>query len=119
MTAELEDHSTPLRTITFIESHTGSEYRFLGARVLENGDLLIEGQDIGSTAEELYGEREFEYEVRVAAEHVPAVLLWLLKERFATQALTSQGFSLQGFTSTVDLRRWLDEHHIPSQFATY
>ena len=98
------DDLRSLRAITLLEERIGDEYRFLGARLLENGDLLIEGQDIGSTAEQFFGEREYEYEVHIEAHYVPAVLLWLLKERF---------------TSDITFRSWLDELKIPHRFATY
>ena len=94
----------PLRAITFFEQRLGDDYRFLGARFMENGDLLLEGQDIGATPERFFGEREYEYQCLVAAKDVPAVLLWLLKERF---------------TTTSDFRTWLADHGIPNQFMAF
>ena len=36
-------------------------YRYLGARIKENGDLLIEGQDLGSGVEDAFGCAEYEW----------------------------------------------------------
>lgn len=51
----------PLRAITIYEERNAGEYSFLGARLLENGDLILEGQDIGDASERIFGEREYEY----------------------------------------------------------
>jgi hypothetical protein len=104
VSSNLPDNSQPLRAITLIEQRFGNEYRFLGARLVENGDLLLEGQDIGDTPEQFFGEREYEYQYTIEAQHVPAVLLWLIKERF---------------TSDIDFRTWLTEHNIPNRFDTF
>jgi len=51
---EIQDHSLPLRAITLIEQRNGDDYSFLGARLLKNGDLILEGQDIGETPERFF-----------------------------------------------------------------
>jgi hypothetical protein len=100
----MNQEELPLRALTLYEERSAGEYSFLGARLLENGDLILEGQDIGDAPERFFGEREYEYQHTVDARDVPAVLLWLIKERF---------------TSDIDFRTWLQEHGIPSRFATF
>ena len=42
--------------------------RYLDTSIQPNGDLLIEGQDLGPAVEEFFGVREYEWKWTVAAE---------------------------------------------------
>jgi hypothetical protein len=76
----------------------------LTAIVKETGDLVLEGYDIGPTVEKCKGDIDYEYWRTVKAEHVPLVLLHLIKDRFKDES---------------EFRVWLEEKGIPSIFTSY
>jgi hypothetical protein len=58
-----------------LRNTTGPEgLRHLDARVGARGDVVIEGQDLGSGVEEIFGAREYEWTWTVAAADVPALV---------------------------------------------
>jgi hypothetical protein len=89
--------------ITLREDRTEGDVSILTAYVKETGELVLEGYDIGKTAERYWGREEYEYWRIVAPENVPQVLLQLLKERFKTD---------------TEFHDWLTERGIPSDFTT-
>jgi hypothetical protein len=76
----------------------------LTAIVKDTGDLVLEGYDIGPTVEKCKGDIDYEYWRTVKAEHVPLVLLHLIKDRFKDES---------------EFRAWLEEKGIPSSFTSY
>ena len=76
----------------------------LTAIVKDTGDLVLEGYDIGPTVEKCKGDIDYEYWRTVKAEHVPLVLLHLIKDRFKDES---------------EFRVWLEEKGIPSIFTSY
>ena len=64
------------RNVVLREERSQSDSRYLGAYVAENGDLTIEGQDLGSGVETFWGpgHREYEWSIVVRASHVPALI---------------------------------------------
>ncbi len=62
--------------ITLREDHTGHDVRRLWARVDANGDLLIEGQDLGPGVASFWGAGSSEYEwiITVRAPHIPSLV---------------------------------------------
>lgn len=80
------------------------EVSLLEAYVEEGGDLVIEGYDLGKTVKEVWGDTDYEYWRRVKREHVPTVLLQLIKERFS---------------SDVAFHDWLKEKGIPDEFSSW
>ena len=118
MTDEKGVDPRSLRSITLIEQRMVDDFRFLGARLLENGDLVVEGQDIGSAVEQFWGEREYEYQLTVAAQYVPALLLCLLQLHFPGNHNATAEFAT-GFATVSDFRAWLDAYGIPSDFISY
>lgn len=99
-----EERDPFARSVTLVDERIGSDVHFVGIRLLDNGDLLLEGQDINATAERFFGEREYEYQRKVEAKYLPAMLLWLLQERFA---------------SDTEFHAWLAQHNVPNQFTTW
>ena len=82
----------------------GGDVRVLEAYVAKNGDLVLEGQDLGPKVEEIWGDTDYEYWRTVPAKHVPKVLLQLIKDRF---------------TSDLDFHAWLESKGIPNKFENY
>ena len=56
----------------------------LTARITEDGDLLISGQDIGDAVEEFWHDLDFEYFLKVESAHLDA-LLRLLREELSLE----------------------------------
>ena len=81
-----------------------NEHHILTALLNSSGDLVLEGYDIGPSVEKFFGDSDYEYWRTVKAEHVPLVLLHLIKDRFEKES---------------DLKAWLDEKGIPSEFSSY
>ena len=95
----------PIRKITIFDRRTTTgERHVLTARVTDLGDLLLEGYDLGRSVKEFFGDEDFEYSRTVKAADVPAVLLHLIRERFANET---------EFTS------WLDDKGISNSFDYY
>ena len=59
-----------------------NEHHKLEAYVNDTGDLVLAGYDAGDSVKEHYDDFDHEYWHTVKAEYVPAVLLWLIKEKF-------------------------------------
>lgn len=77
---------------------------FLEAKISENGDLVLEGQDLGRLVQETWGDEDYEYWLTVAGEYKDTVLLYLLKERFESETA---------------FREWLKEREIPHRFMSF
>jgi hypothetical protein len=86
------------------ERSADGEVSLLEAYVESGGDLVIEGYDAGASVKRAWGDADYEYWRRVKREHVPLVLLHLIKERFA---------------SDVDFHKWLREKNIPDEFSSW
>ncbi len=80
------------------------EVSLLEAYIDDSGDLVLEGYDLGETVKEVWGDADYEYWRRVKREHLPAVLLLLLQERF---------------TRDSDFHAWLAARGIPDEFSSW
>jgi hypothetical protein len=99
-----EADAGPMREIALGESQTGAGSHSLTARVEVDGTLVLEGYDTGELPKQFFGDSDYEYWLTVKPEQVPAVLLWLLKERFS---------------STSQFKEWLAGKGIPNEFFSY
>ncbi len=90
--------------LTLIDEKTDRVSINLVARIADGGDLILEGQDPGKTVEETFGDGDYEYALKVAADLKDTVLLLLIKERFATDA---------------EFRARLDEKRIACEFWSF
>lgn len=63
-------------SITLRAEHSDKNVRQLWARVAANGDLIIEGQDLGPGVEAFWGagSSEYEWTITVRAPHVPSLI---------------------------------------------
>ena len=53
------------------QERSKTDSRYLGAKLKENGDLVFEGQDLGSGVEEVFGASEYEWYWTVKAVDIP------------------------------------------------
>ena len=93
-----------IHKVTLRERRTADDLSRLEAILKENGDLVLEGYDLGDVVKEAWGDDDYEYWLTVNKEHVLKVLLELIKDQFTT----SSGF-----------RKWLESKDIPSEFDSW
>ncbi len=83
------------------EGAASGDRRVLDAYVDEDGNLVLEGQNLGPTVSEVFGDLDDEYWRKVKKEGVPKVLLLLIEARF---------------DSALTFTKWLNAHGIESEF---
>lgn len=97
------------KSVTLREERRPGDYRFLGATLEKNGDLVFEGQDLGQGVRDAFGCAEYEWRWAVKAPDVGALrnalggsgnVLDLLKKRFSG-------------ANAAALRGFLEEHEVP------
>ena len=94
-----------MKKITIYDYKTrDNETHNLFAEIQDNGDLVLSGYDCGQSVKRFFGDFDHEYWLKVKAENVPSVLLYLIKERFKDD---------------TDLREWLDEKNIKFEFCSF
>ena len=55
--------------IDLIESRSERISTHLSAKVVENGDLMLEGQDLGSLVEKQFGDSDYEYSLKIKSKY--------------------------------------------------
>ncbi len=115
----------------------------LDAAIDGEGNLVLEGYDHGSRVEELLGDSDYEYWLKVQAWHLGHVFDELLADLFPEPAereawlgragvertrerpsealllLVQEAFSNGRFTSDSEFRSWLDDRRIASEFSSW
>ena len=86
--------------------------RFLSAEFQHNGDLVFEGQDLGSVVEAFFGSPEYEWRWTIEAEHVP-ILQKALGEDGDIINLLETRFSNE---KSAGVLSFLEEHNIPFEY---
>ena len=103
-------------SVVLRKERSGMDSRYLGAKLNEDGDLIIEGQDLGPTVEAFWdaGNTEYEWAIVVHAANIPLFVaalggapgvdvLPLLASRFADD-------------ERYGSKTFLDEHDVPTEF---
>jgi hypothetical protein len=62
------------RKVRLRNEHTGRDRRFLGAFLDANGDLHIDGQDLGPATTPVSPDGEYEWFATIRSEHVPQLV---------------------------------------------
>ena len=57
-----------IRSVTLVDSRSERVSVCLRAAITEEGDLQLEGQDVGSLVQEFWGDFDYEYWITVPAE---------------------------------------------------
>ena len=73
-------------------------------KYLKKGDLVIDGCDAGELAEEMFGDWDYEYWLTIPEKFKETIMLNLIKDRFS---------------SVHEIKKWLDQLGIPSEFSSY
>lgn len=101
----MEDNDS--REVEIFRKQVNNTLLILNVKILSNGDLSMEGHDIGDAPRQAWGHDDYEYAVSVGAEHKDRVLLLLIKERFDTR------------TPSSDFMEWLKANNIPNEFSSW
>ena len=100
---------------------------------IDDEGLVIEGQDLGSGVEAIWGDLDYEYWLVVAPKYLDRVLEQLALELDRPiEVLDSPGernvllldlvkgaWERGRFATDVDFRQWLDSIRVPSKFSSY
>lgn len=99
-----------MKKITLYDQKFGKkEHRVLEVKISDEGNLVFEGFDLGDFVKEYWGDSDYEYWLTIKAEHLPTVLLHLIKECFDNKI----------FTNDSEFRDWLKKKGIPSDFQSW
>jgi hypothetical protein len=98
-------HKRPIKRIVLRKERKGKDSRHLEAKVEDNGELILSGQDLGPEVRRFFQTDEYEYFYRVPSSYKDTVLLRLLKEKFDEEDFL--------------LDEWLQKHGILYEFENY
>ncbi len=103
------------RVIRLRKERSDGDWRSLWVRLKPDGDVVIEGQDLGDTVEKHWGSREYEWDITIRAPDVPGYVRALggTPGRDDPLAAVKRRFKEDERCVT---QRFLDEHEIPYGF---
>lgn len=81
----------------------GSTSRFIHARIEDNGNLVMDGQDVGDAPQKWFGDEDYEFWVTVEAEDKDSLILALIERLFGGK-----------FGAVGEFREFLRERGFPS-----
>ena len=87
-----------IRKVTLRESRTKNDYSVLEAYINKDGDLVMEGYDIGETPEKFWGDSDYEYGRVIKGKYKNKVLSGLIEDQFSVES---------------DFKAWLDSKRVP------
>lgn len=82
------------KNVVLREERKLGDYRFLGVEIKSNGDLVFEGQDLGSDVEKAFGAKEYEWYWTINESDIPKFqkaiggkggILTLLEKNFSNE----------------------------------
>jgi hypothetical protein len=94
----------PIKKVTMMEFKAERDSRHLDAKIDDEGNLVLEGYDIGDSVEEFWGDFDYEYWLTVSQEYKDTVLLLLIQEKFENSSA---------------FKTWLEEKDIPHKFDSW
>lgn len=86
----------------------GPTSRFIHARIEDNGNLIVEGQDVGEAPQKWFDDEDYEFWVTVKAEDKDSVILALIEKLFGGR-----------FSAVDEFRDFLKEKGIPFGWMTW
>ncbi len=107
----------PSKTITLRQEHSEKDTWSLCATVEENGDLIIEGQDLGPSVERFWGAglTEYEWDIKVRAAHIPELIAALGgKEGDDVLSLLAARYNEDDRYAS---RNFLEQRRVPFEFS--
>ena len=99
------------------EDHDGNDHRYLSASVDDQGNLVIEGQDLGPATAIISSDGEYEWRRTIAAKDVPR-LLQLLDAAPGADVLQILAAHWTGVNS-YELEKRIRHGDLPSSVSTW
>jgi hypothetical protein len=91
-----------------IARQEGTAFRRIDLRLKDDGEIVLEGQDMGPAVETIWGDTDYEYWVRVAPLSLPKLAFELLREKF-----------LGRLDAVTAFRDWCRAHGVEHEFDNY
>ncbi len=103
---------TNKNSIILRKENTPGDYRFLDAEIKANGDLVFNGQDIGSGVESIFGYREYEWCWTIQKKYIQQFIN-TINEKGEILDLLEKNFSNE---RAAELHGFLKKNNIPFGF---
>jgi len=103
-----KDEEQPKAKSVSLYEQRGETSRFIDAEIVESGDLVVSGQDVGKAPREFWGDADYEFWVFVPSGHKDDVLLALMERLYGGNA-----------SAVSDFRNPLKSRGIPNEFDTW
>ncbi len=94
-----------MKQVTLIDRETDRIEIHLTADITPEGDLLLSGQDLGSAVEEIWGDDDYEYWLKVPSEEKDHVLVEFSKVAFQDTDLLLSWLDSRGILYVQDSKR--------------
>jgi hypothetical protein len=91
-----------------IARQEGTAFRRVDLRLKDDGEIVLEGQDMGPAVEAVWGDTDYEYWVRVARRSLPKLAFELLREKFVGR-----------LDAVTAFRDWCRAHGVEHEFGNY
>ncbi len=91
-----------------IARQEGTEFRRVDLRLADDGAIYLEAQDMGPSVEQVWGDTDYEFRVRVAPSALPKLAFELLREKFAGR-----------LDAVTAFRDWCRAHGVEHEFGNY
>jgi len=91
-----------------IARQEGKQFRRVDLMLKDDGEVVMEGQDMGPAVETVWGDTDYEYWVRVAPPSLPKLAFELLREKFAGR-----------LDAVTAFRDWCRAHGVEHEFGNY
>jgi hypothetical protein len=91
-----------------IARREGTEFRRVDLRLADDGAISLEAQDMGPIVEQVWGDTDYEFWVRVAPPSLRKLAFELLREKFAGR-----------LDAVTAFRDWCRAHGVEHEFGNY
>lgn len=133
-----------IREVTLREIRTEKDVSILTASINDDGDLVLEGYDVGEAPKRFWGDDDYEFYRVIKKEHKDTILRQLSKEQYDTGSRFKLWLDKKGipygrrraikeeyrdtvllllikerFDTDTDFKIWLDRNDIPSEFGSW
>jgi len=86
----------------------GPTSRFIYAKIEDNGDIVVSGQDVGEAPRKFFSDGDYEFWVTVREEHKDRLVLALIEKLWGGK-----------FKAVDEFREFLNEKGIPLEWMTW
>ena len=92
---------------------------YVTARLLDDGGLVISGQDLGEATEEFWGDSDYEYWLTISPEGTKKLFGLLCTDKAGEDPLDVLQNRFHGESAFSSLRAYCGQHGIKAEFSSY